>query len=148
MIRLKLVQFLTNWHPSDTKITNEIIKWRSTFDEKSWMSLMNQYVIPKLSNCLNKLEVNPKNQQIDPINWVNKWQNALFKTTIATLFVQNLLPKWLEILNIWISTESVDLEEVMEWYFGWKSILPSEIIKIKNVEEYFKTALILINSVV
>lgn len=145
-VRLKLIQILKEWHPSNNEMTQEIQRWRKVYDENSWSSLLSQSIVPKLAHGLNKLKVNPQNQQIEPVSWVLKWANQLDTETLASMFAKNLLPSWLQTLNTWLENPDADLTEIMEWYQGWKSLLPAKIIQHEKVQKFFEGALVLIDS--
>lgn len=145
-IRLKLIQLLKDWHPSNAALTQEIQKWRDVYDEKSWGSLISQSVVPKLAHNLKQLKINPQDQQIEPVSWILRWQSHLDTETLASMFAQNLLPKWLQTLSTWLESQNADLSEIMEWYQGWKSILPEKILQHEKVQKYLNGALVLINS--
>ena len=145
-IRLKLIQILKDWHPSNGEVTCEIQKWKTVYDENSWNSLLTQSIIPKLAHNLKQLKINPQNQQIEPLNWVLRWTSHITSDTFALLFVQNFLPNWLQTLKVWLDNPNADFSEIMEWYQGWKSMFPSKIIQHESIQKFLNGALVLINS--
>jgi hypothetical protein len=145
-VRLKLMKILKDWHPSNSILTQEIQKWRYIYDENSWTGILSQSIIPKLSHHLNKLKVNPKNQQIEPISWMLKWSSQIGTDKLADMVGEKLLPNWLKTLQKWLENPEADLEEIMEWYQGWKGLFPQKVVEHEKVNKFFNGALQLINS--
>lgn len=141
VLRLKLIQLLQNWQPHETRISSEIIKFQSIIDPKSYNSMIAQYVTPKLTHHINKLEINPQNQQIAPVQWVISWQKCVDQSMLLVLF-----PKLLQVLDRWVQTTNCDVEEVMEWYQGWKSIMPTIVVQSEEGQRYLRLALVIISS--
>jgi len=94
-IRLKLVQFMKEWSPSNNELTKEIQKWRKLYDDNNWKSLVSA-VVAKLAYHLKKLKINPQNQKIEPVSWVLKWSSHLDTKTMCTIFRENLIHNWVK----------------------------------------------------
>ena len=76
------------------------------------------------------------------------WTGLLSEEVIAKMLREHVLNKWLIVLQDWLDqllseTESLStgIEELIQWYMGWKSIIPVEIRERPEIEEVFKWAL-------
>jgi tuftelin-interacting protein 11 len=56
------------------------------------------------------------------------WRKVLSSNQISFILAGEFFPKWLNTLYQWLSTSNPDLEEVAEWYVGWKSFLSSDLL--------------------
>lgn len=88
------------------------------FDASQWEDLVLKYVVPKLGATLREdLRINPRNQNMDPLNWVLDWfDRGVFRASImGQLMAKEFFPKWLETLHRWLATPKASYEEIVQW---------------------------------
>jgi tuftelin-interacting protein 11 len=73
------------------------------YSSSEWDKLVLQYVVPKLGVCLREdFVINPRKQDLVPLeDWVLPWHA--------------LLPKWLDILYVWLVQPAYKPDEVANW---------------------------------
>jgi tuftelin-interacting protein 11 len=123
-IRQILSSTLREWNPIGENAVNclEMLQpWRGVFDETSMDMLFTRCVIPRLKDCLHKVEIDPQNQSLLGIKAVLRWHGFLPDIYLVSLFVAEFFPKWLTVLHKWLSLPTCDFKEVAKWYSGWKS---------------------------
>ena len=68
---------------------------------------------------------------------------------------EHVLTKWIAVLDEWLemideSQENDDreqtIQEIVQWYSGWKKFIPQSILEVNLVEDVFKLALMVIYS--
>ena len=75
-----------------------------------------KYVVPKLGATLrDDFKINPRKQDMEPLQSVLAWSTHLRPTIIAQLLETEFFPKWLGVLHIWLVQPSANFEEVMQW---------------------------------
>ena len=126
-----------------------LLPWRPILDHSSFESLLTRTLIPRLTASLRDFEVDPSDQQIEPITSLFAWQGILPDQLITQLLRDHVLAKWLIVLHDWLDQlltypledrrEAID--EIIQWYLGWKSIIPREVRERPEVEEVFRWAL-------
>ncbi len=53
-----------------------------------------------------------------------------------------LMPRWLKTLQEWLEQiGEEDMEEVLEWYQGWKRYIPEVVRESAEIEEIMRMAL-------
>jgi biotin-(acetyl-CoA carboxylase) ligase len=54
----------------------------------------------------------------------------------------HLMPRWLKTLQEWLEQiGEEDMEEVLEWYQGWKQYMPEVVWESAEIEEIMRMAL-------
>ena len=76
-------------------------------------------IIPKLEQALQKLDVSPRNQNLDPWNWFVDWRDFLTPAVMAAMLNKLFFPKWSHALTAWLS-HGANFGEVGAWFQGWK----------------------------
>ena len=60
-----------------------------------------------------------------------------------------MFSKWITVLQEWlemVENEDYDAyEEIIQWFKGWKSFLPKQVVELPEIEEIMKIALLLID---
>jgi len=147
--KLKLSSALSHPGTSQALIMQLLLPWRPILDHSSFEALLTRTLIPRLTTSLRAFEVDPSDQQIEPITSLFAWQGVLPDQLITQLLRDHVLTKWLTVLQDWLDqllTSPVEdrreaVEEIIQWYLGWKSIIPGEIRERPEVEEVFRWAL-------
>ncbi len=123
-----------------------LLPWRPpVFSTGSWDSFISRNIIPKLESILSdELIISPSDQSLQPLNWVLSWYELAPITSLATIFDRSFFPKWLNSLSMWLSA-SPNYQEVSQWYIGWKTLFPSNLIQQPVVKARLSQALIMMN---
>ncbi|KAI1296807.1 Tuftelin-interacting protein 11 [Halotydeus destructor] len=145
IIRQKLSVALANWHPSDSSAKVILSPWRNVFSQAVWDSFLGVNIVPKLESALSSLKVTPPNQQgVEVWGWIMSWKDMLSVATVSSIFEKHFCPKWLEALYHWLGQEPDPLE-ILNWYLGWKAMLPSPYFDQPIIKDYFRKALEMID---
>ena len=67
-IKPRIVPILSDWKPQDPIGMQLISDWLPVLSENLATSFLNRYITPKLSYMIQKLEVDPSDQEIKPLN--------------------------------------------------------------------------------
>ncbi|OZJ02747.1 hypothetical protein BZG36_04669 [Bifiguratus adelaidae] len=123
-VRQKFSITLRQWHPSDTSAFEVIYPWKDVWEPAEMETFLIKSVLPKLVHVLRtEFQVNPQDQQLDPLQWVMLWTTLLSPVINGQLLENEFFPKWLDMIYRWLTAdqESADLKEVADWYEYWKS---------------------------
>eukprot|EP00731_Ephydatia_muelleri_P015724 Em0009g148a len=104
-------------------------------------------ILPKLAYCLDTLVINPHQQQIASFEWVMAWRDMISIHHYANLLDKHFFPKWLQVLQNWLSSNA-NFNEVTKWYTGWKGMIDAELLNEPMVKRHFNRALDLMNHAV
>lgn len=116
------------------------------FTRSDWDTLLLQHVLPSLGTLLrDKLVINPRAQDLQPLESVLAWQPLLRSTMLSQLIESEFFPKWGEALWVWLKSDGVNLEQVAEWYSWWKSYFPEDVVALSGVSRGFRKGLDLMN---
>ena len=112
----KVKSDLRSWVPADG-VPKDLNGWKEVFDKGEWDAMQLKYVVPKLGSLLHdEFRVNPRNQDMQPLQQVLAWSSLLHKSVIVRLLGMEFFPKWLDVLYIWLVQPNVSFEEVAQWY--------------------------------
>lgn len=147
VIRHKLAIACSSWHPRDTTMRERIQLWQHEWDPATFQSFLERSVVPKLVQCLRReLRINPKNQQLDVMKWICEWKPPLVDShCFAALFEGEFFPPWLNVLRIWLCN-APQLGEILQWYQGWKQLLPSVLLHHERIRMKYNLALYFIQA--
>lgn len=120
-IRHKLSLALSAWHPSDASAFAVLKPWKGVFDPPSFDAIMHRQIMPKLRFALRNLEVDPRQQSTEPIQWLFRWRELIGDDEAAKVIAEELMPRWLKVLHHWL-VHSPNFDEVMQWYLWWKGV--------------------------
>jgi len=143
-IKFKLGSCLQEWHPSDSSALILLSPWKGVFDEHTWESLMIRSILPKLLFSIRSMELNPKQQNIEPFRWLMTWSELLPIKHVISVLENEFFPRWLEILQIWLK-RNPNYDEIVQWYVGWKGEFPAPLLKEDKIKEALALGLKLMN---
>ncbi|KAF6162388.1 hypothetical protein GIB67_012536 [Kingdonia uniflora] len=146
-IRYKLGKVLGAWEPRDESAYAILSPWKTVFDSTSWEQLIVQFILPKLIDVLNRLEVNPANQNLEEFNWVTSWAPVIPIHHMVSMFEVGFFPKWQQILYHWLCSNP-NFQEVTQWYLGWKNLLPMELHADERIRYHLNVGLNMMNQAV
>ncbi|KAK9378226.1 GC-rich sequence DNA-binding factor-like protein-domain-containing protein [Kockiozyma suomiensis] len=142
-MRHKFGSIMRNWDVRKGVIEG-LSAWKEVFG-RDLESLLNRHIYPKLVGLLiAEFEVNPADQDMEPLLAVFKWRRVFRSRIFSSLIVQEFFPKWNGILFLWL-TSSPDFDEVDQWYKFWKKQFPKELLTNPDIESAFSRGLALIN---
>ena len=144
-IRQKFTMALVEWEASDSSALALLKPWARVFEPKDWSSLMRRCITPKLEDALAMLQINPSNQVLEPLKCVLKWEPMLGSSAFITLLEQHFFRKWHTALHAWLSTGSANFDEVTQWYLGWKTVFPEELLAHERMRVQLNVALDMMN---
>ena len=144
-IRQKFTIALTKWEASDSSALTLLKPWAKVFEAKDWSSLMRRCITPKLEDSLAMLRIDPSNQSLEPLKNALAWEEMLGPSALMTLLEQHFFRKWHSTLHKWLTTPKVDLDEVAQWYTGWKSVFSNELLSHERMRVQLNVALNMMN---
>jgi tuftelin-interacting protein 11 len=117
------------------------------FDSEEWDSMLLKYVVPKLGATLrDDFRVNPRNQDMEPIQQVLLWSQIIRPSVFSQLLETEFFTKWLDVLHVWLIQPKVNFEEVAKWYCFWKKkSFPDFVQNMPRVSRGFTRGLQLMN---
>ncbi|KDN37748.1 TFP11-domain-containing protein [Tilletiaria anomala UBC 951] len=139
---------LKAWKPS-RDIPSGTRKWREVFKESDWDSMMLDVIVPKLGAALRfDLTINPSKQDMSPLERALQWTDLLRPGVLSRILEKEFFPKWLEILHMWLTQPSANLDEVAQWYTFWKAWFPKAVAALPGISQGFRRGLDLINEAI
>ncbi|KAF2151078.1 TFP11-domain-containing protein [Myriangium duriaei CBS 260.36] len=94
-----------------------------------------KHLLPRLAAHLSaNFEIDPSDQQLTALDTVLAWKSYFTPKIYARLLIAEFFPKLMGILHQWISSPDVDLNEIIPWVEWWKTVIPADINKTKDVQ--------------
>lgn len=144
LIRHKLANALTAWHPSDRSAKLIIAPWLDVMSKHTVEAFLVKNIVPKLHQTLVEMDLNPDQQVLDPIHWVLDWIGMLSNVHLVKLLSTVFFPKWLRVLVSWLNS-APDFTKVTQWYLGWKQVFPDQLLADPSIRDHLNTGLQLMN---
>lgn len=161
----KVKSLLRTWRVSDG-LPEDVTAWKDVsdvqygssdmkthnfqvFGNNDWNAMMLKYVVPKLGVTLREdFNVNPRQQDMAPLQLVWPWRSFLHSSFFSQLFETEFFPKWLDVLHIWLIQPTVSYEEVAQWYAFWKGAFPQDMLNVPGIAHGFTRGLQLMNKAI
>lgn len=148
-IRRKFSKVLGSWQvqtqaPSSPLALDMLAPWMGIFDQTSMDTLTVKCILPKLSQALRTLTINPQHQDLTIFHAVICWRTIIPIHHLVCLFLGEFFPRWLTVLSDWLtvlSPSGPDFSEVSQWYLGWKSLFPDVLQQEEGIVKAFSIAL-------
>ena len=116
------------------------------FDVGDWDTMLLKYVVPKLGSRLrDDFRVNPRQQDMQPLQDVMSWEQILRPSILSQLLEKEFFPKWLDVLHIWLIQPNPSFEEVSRWYSFWKGSFSENMQSMPGIAQGFTRGLQLMN---
>ncbi|KAI3859817.1 hypothetical protein MKW92_048343 [Papaver armeniacum] len=107
----------------------QMSSWKAMLNEYVWEDFVVQYIVPKLTNVLQALEVQPGNEnskQLVRFLWIMSWASVVPSHHMVTMLEESFFHKLQDALYHWLCSNP-NLDEVVQWYLGWKGSLTTEL---------------------
>lgn len=147
LIRQKLSNALTKWHPSDRSAKLILQPWVGVFNLSHMNVFLAKNIVPKLALCMHEFTINPHQQQLDAWEWVMLWLDIIPPVSMVKILTENFFPKWMRTLSTWLSSNP-NFDEVTKWYLEWKARFPEQLLSDVSIKSCWNEALELMNHAV
>lgn len=117
-----------SWTVLDAWPAEEVRALRSVLGEAASEKMALQHVMPHLVRAVRQVVVNPQAQEVDVLVAVLAWTDLLPRLHVECLLLGELFPRWLRVLQAWLAMPSGVLSEVVQWYRGWKALIPGQLL--------------------
>lgn len=135
--RRKIKAVLRSWMPP-VSIPADLASWREVFDAGVWDNMLLKYVVPKLGALLrDEFRVNPRAQELGPLQQVLAWSDLLRPSVLAPLLETGFFTKWLDTLHVWLTAPSASYPQIADWYTWWQNVFPESVRAIPAVHAGF-----------
>ena len=126
-VKRKFKAILSTWNLSQGLVPG-LDKWNSVLGS-DLSNMLVRYLLPRFRPHLAVFEVNPRDQDetFAIIEDVLQWGPYFSLPTMAELIKSEFFPKWHQSLYIWLTTPSVNYDEVGQWYQWWKSVFEERL---------------------
>lgn len=135
-IRFKLSKCLDRWDPRDHSAYEVLRPWRLVFDPSNWEPLIEK-VLTRLERYISEVPVRPDGQDVAPFKDLLMWADLAPASGLAHILEVAFFPQWHAALSEWLRAPGCNYEEVLQWYQGWKRLLPEELQKQGVVQKHF-----------
>ena len=143
--RRKLKSLLRGWDIAEG-VPDDLPSWREVFSVGDWDTMLLKYIVPKLGAALREeFRVNPRSQDMAPLERVLAWAPLLRGSIFASLLAAEFFPKWLDVLHVWLVQPRPNFDEVAQWYAFWKGVFSEEVLALPAVRDGFTRGLQLMN---
>lgn len=123
-VKRKLKSVLTSWNLSQGLIPG-LDKWGSIFGS-DLSNLLIRYLLPRFRPHLFNFDVNPRDQDMTALEDILQWSPFFSQQIMAEFLRTDFFPKWHQSLYTWLTTASVNYDEVGQWYQWWRSVFEDQ----------------------
>ncbi|CAI6320110.1 unnamed protein product [Periconia digitata] len=111
-------------------------------------TMLLHFLVPRLTTHLNdNLEMDPSDQNMEPITAVVSWTGVLSARIIVEVLHSAFFPAFLACLHSWLTYESCNLEEVSKWLTYWaEDVFPKDIAQEPTFKADFEQAYTLVGA--
>lgn len=133
-IRFKLSACLEHWSPSDHSACAVLKPWQHVFEPANWDPLLEK-VLFKLERAIADSPVRPSGQDTQPVEDLLAWLDIVPPVLVSRVLDTALFPQWHAALRQWLRSPECDFNEVLQWYQGWRTLLPEAIREQGSVQK-------------
>lgn len=147
-IRRKLTLWLqTLPDPSSKEAVAVLINWRPPMlPTQEFDIILGRVLLPALQATLSTFTVNPKDQDITPIEAALDWVEVIPASLLAPILAKAVFPKLMHALHAWMTTEQhANYKEITQWYGAWKALFPAPLMEHSAFQDGWKSLLIMMN---
>ena len=133
------------------ELKSVLVELKPLFDSESpaarrSLFALENTALPKLVSRLRALQIDPSDQQhIDYFTSVLEWSDCIDLGTLSAVLEGEFFPKWLAVLFDWIHQPGVNLQEIVMWIQGWRSLFPDELLRESHVVQQFNRCWDIVN---
>jgi len=139
-LRFRLSACIDRWNPKDPSALEMVRPWKLVFDSSNWEPLIGK-ILARMESALREVDVRPDGQDIEPIQNLIKWVDVAPNAGLAHVLDVALFPQWHTALRSWLRSSDCDFNEVLQWYQGWKALLPAPIIEVGVIQKHLANGL-------
>jgi tuftelin-interacting protein 11 len=140
---------MAEWNSFNQASLQMLLPWKGVVDDAVMESLIREAIVPQLALLLaTKLVVQPINQDFSPIQMVLSWHDVgLLRTFHLTCLLEGLifLP-WANVLHLWLSSGATKMEEVSQFYWSWRCLIPFSVVRDPVICRYLFCGLSMIEA--
>ena len=85
---------------------------------------------------------------MESLQRVLEWSPLIRPSVFSQILETEFIPKWLDVLHVWLIQPNVSFGEVAQWYSFWKDSFPEEVRNMEGVERGFTRGLDLMNTAI
>uniref|UniRef100_A0A060SZ92 ARAD1A18678p n=1 Tax=Blastobotrys adeninivorans TaxID=409370 RepID=A0A060SZ92_BLAAD len=146
-IKSKFSTILQAWRPSRGIPIPGLSSWADFLGSDQMDELLVNSLLPRLGQYLRReLEINPANQNMEPLEHVLEWKGIIKPSIFGIIFGEHVFPKWLDVLHKWLTDPDARLHDISAWYEAWYEWIPSDLRDIPAIKRGFNRGLDLINA--
>ncbi|KAI8925459.1 GC-rich sequence DNA-binding factor-like protein-domain-containing protein [Entophlyctis helioformis] len=124
VLRRKFETAWRDWHPSDHSPIDTLRPWIPVLPSSDFDRLLTTTILPGLVRYLQaSFAVVPAAQDISPlVDHLFPWHGLIPTHLFSELLATEVFTKWSQVLWMWITAPGANLDEVTQWYIGWKRL--------------------------
>jgi len=139
-IRFKISSCLERWDCSDSSAHGFLQPWWRVFDPCNWDPLIEK-VLSKIEKAIAETPVQPDGQNLQALRSLFSWMDLAPLDNVSRVLESAFFPQWHAALRRWLRDAQCDFSEVLQWYQGWKSLFPKELLEQARVQKHFASGL-------
>lgn len=124
-VKRKFKNILSSWNLAQGLIPG-LEHWEAVLGS-DLSSIFIRYLLPRFRPHLAGFEVNPRDQDMALLEDLLQWSPYFSAAVMAEFFKTDFFPKWRDALYIWLTSSSVNYDEVGQWYQWWKSVFDDAV---------------------
>jgi tuftelin-interacting protein 11 len=134
VIRQKLGDALSNWHPADRSARLMLTPWSGVWSRGSMDAFLLRHIVPKLHTVFLQMNIAPEHEPShQQFQWVLEWAELIPMPLFSGIYLQSFFPRWTQILSHWLNHAPMQ-ELVLNWYVGYKKYIPHALQAVPAVK--------------
>ncbi|MCL7038540.1 hypothetical protein MKW94_008000 [Papaver nudicaule] len=141
-----LTESLQEWDPRKNPAgwLYQMSSWKAMLNSCVWEDYVVPLIVPKLGKMFQELEVKPGNLNLGKQRvrflWIMSWATVVPSHHMVTMLETGFFPKLQDALYHWLCANP-NLDEVVQWYLGWKGSLTTELLAHYRVRDELNVCL-------